>query len=73
MPFIYGIVLGYILVVMDTLLKQSSPGVRQSYFWVLGFIFIYYLSQASLFRSAFGYGGFFYFAIWLISIKTEKE
>lgn len=73
MPFLYGPVLAFLILFMEWLLEKSNAGVGRAFLVVAGLIFIYYLSQASLFRSLLGYGGIFYFLIWFFGIRTKVQ
>ncbi len=72
MAAFYGFIVALVIFFMDYVSYRSSAGVQRVFFVVSGFIFIYYLSQASLFRSAFGYGGVFYFMIWFFGISHKS-
>jgi len=69
---LYGVIVAFVIFLMDYISYRCSAGAQRVFFVVSGFIFIYYLSQASLFRSAFGYGGVFYFLIWFFGISHKR-
>ncbi|RJQ28471.1 hypothetical protein C4565_03585 [Candidatus Parcubacteria bacterium] len=69
---IYGFIVAFAIYLMDYVAYRSSAGAQRVFFVVSGFVFIYYLSQSSLFRAAFGYGGIFYLLVWFIGIGPQK-
>jgi len=71
LPSLYGVILGFFIILLEFLLRQSGSGVRKSFLVVSAMIFLYYLSQASLFRSLLGYGGVFYLFVWSVGFKNK--
>ena len=71
LPSLYGVVLGFFILLLEFLLRQSGLGARKSFLVVSCIIFLYYLSQASIFRSLLGYGGVFYFFVWIVGFKNK--
>ncbi|ABC78479.1 hypothetical protein [Syntrophus aciditrophicus] len=69
---IYSFLIAIIILLMDYIAYCTCPGTQRVFFVVSGFIFIYYLSQSSLFRAAFGYGWFFYLLVWLAGITSHE-
>ena len=60
------------LAALDITFHQSRTGVSRVFLVIAAFVFLYYLSQASLFRSLLGYGGVFYFLVWLTGFRAER-
>jgi hypothetical protein len=69
MPFFYGILLGFIILLLEYCLRKSGAGAHKAFCAVGSIIFLYYLSQASLFRALLGYGGIFYLVVWLSGFR----
>lgn len=69
---VVGAIVGAILVWMRRQLSRTPPGSGRLLFFVFGVMFIYYLSQASLFRSMLGYGGLIWLAMWLAVSRRVK-
>ena len=65
------VILGFFIILLEFLLRQSGSGVRKSFLVVSAMLFLYYLSQASLFRSLLGYGGVFYLFVWSVGFKNK--
>ena len=61
--FLGGQITGFILFLVSRVISNSYNRQKTVYFSVTAIIFIYYLSQASLFRSLLGYGGLFYLVV----------
>jgi hypothetical protein len=71
LPIVYGFILAIIIFIIDGLVSRSISSASRSFLILSGLIFVYYLSQASIFRSLLGYGGFFYFTVWLLLFKLK--
>lgn len=69
---IYGLILGILIFSMEWALSKSSSAAHRAFFLVASFVFLYYLSQASIFRAAFGYGGVFYLLAWISGFRFKK-
>ena len=68
----YGFIVSLILVFVNNLfIRHSSSSASSILIFSYGCIFVYYLSQASLFRSLLGYGGIIYFFVWFFTIKRK--
>ena len=72
-PIIYGAILAIIILLLEITYVRSGFGVKKTFAFIASFIFLYYLSQASLFRSLLGYGGIFYFFAWFAFFKTHHS
>ncbi|MEK7945087.1 hypothetical protein WKR98_10030 [Pigmentiphaga sp. YJ18] len=68
---LYGAVVALIISWFDVMTTRAPQGMSRVYVMIFGMVFLYYLSQASLFRSALGYGGVFYFLVWLLCFKKK--
>lgn len=71
LPIVYGFVLAVIIFIIDHFVSITISISSRAFLMVSGFIFIYYLSQASIFRSLLGYGGVFYFLVWILMFKIK--
>jgi hypothetical protein len=74
-PFVilYGIIVAALILGFDRISEISENGPKRIYSVVFGVVFFYYLSQASVYRSALGYGGVFYWLVWAWCIKRSVE
>jgi hypothetical protein len=69
---VYAFVIGFVLACMDVTFRHTRPGVARVFFFLSSLVFLYYLSQASIFRSLLGYGSVFYFAAWLVGFRRIR-
>ena len=68
---VVGTVVAFVLLFLRSLFSLAASGPPRALLFIFCLIFIYYLSQASLFRAILGYGGLIYFAVWLASTKKS--
>ncbi|WP_422475636.1 hypothetical protein [Endozoicomonas sp. ALB032] len=68
----YSLVVTFILNLLNLLFFKERNGLSKVLLFLFSCIFIYYLSQASLFRSMLGYGGIIYFLVWFVSLKRRS-
>jgi hypothetical protein len=64
--------LGIMLYWMDVTLARLKPNACNICLTIYSFVFVYYLSQASLARSLMGYGGLIFVALWWL-LKTTPH
>ena len=68
---LYGFIISFIIIALDNFAFRSKTYTSKTFLTISGFIFLYYLSQASVFRSMLGYGGIFYFLLWVLFFKIK--
>lgn len=75
MVFPYGIIVGFGIASFSRIGLVIKHLDSRAYWYATSGLFLYYLSQASLFRSLLGYGWVFFAIIWVVMymVKTEKR
>lgn len=68
----YSLVVSIILSFLNYLFLRERNRSSKVLLFLFSCIFIYYLSQSSLFRSMLGYGGIIYYLVWLVSVKRRR-
>ena len=68
---VVGVVVAAALFVISNTASWLRPGASKLLFSTFAFIFIFYLSQASLFRALLGYGGVIYILVWFLLVKKQ--
>jgi len=68
-----GAFIGCILFSFRQVMKKANVGASKLIFMTFVVMYIYYLSQASLFRASLGYGGLIWLVIWIFITKKNNR
>lgn len=68
-----GAFIGCILFSFRQVMKKADVGASKLIFMTFVVMYIYYLSQASLFRASLGYGGLIWLVIWIFITKKNNR
>jgi hypothetical protein len=66
---IYGVIVGLSLIAVTRLVSLTEKPSSRAFLITAGMLFVFYLSQASIFRSLMGYGGLWFFLTWLVLFR----
>lgn len=66
-----SMLLGILIYIFSGILRKIKNPLSYTVFWTFSFVFLYYLSQASIFRSLLSYGGGIFFVLWFLIFRLK--